>query len=258
MLRRIADAFILEPSREAIPVKHKSRRVLDFAGGTLDLWIERTSSASDDEVELFVLKFGGAGSRAERATTHPLDFWDDLRAEVWGVNWPGYGASSGRATLQTLAPAGDAAYQALQRVAAGRPILLTGNSLGCTVALQVAATYRDAAGLLLRNAPPLRQIVVGKHGWWNGWAGAWLIAQQVPRSLDAIAGARGSDVPALFVMSGRDRIVPLTYQELIYAAYAGPKQLIVFPEADHADPPGADDVASYRASLAWLRRCVGF
>jgi fermentation-respiration switch protein FrsA (DUF1100 family) len=189
---------------------------------------------------------------------HPLDFWDDLRGEVGGVNWPGFGASAGRATIASLAPAGDAIYQELLRVAAGRPILITGNSLGCTVALHVAAKHRNAAGLLLRNPPPLRQIIVGKHGWWNAWAGAWLIAQQVPRTLDALANARGSDVPALFAMSGRDRIVPLAYQETVYEAYAGPKRVIVFAEADHADPPGEGDVQPYRASLEWLRRCGGF
>jgi pimeloyl-ACP methyl ester carboxylesterase len=256
MLRRIADTIILEPSREAITAQHKRRRSLQHAGGQLDLWIERT--VGEDDAQLFVLKFGGAGSRAERATNHPLDFWDDLQAEVWSVNWPGYGDSGGRATLSAFAPAGDAVYQEIRRAAAGRPILVTGNSLGCTVALHVAAAHRDAAALLLRNVPPLKEVIVGKHGWWNAWAGAWLIAQQVPRELDAIAGARGSDIPALFVTSGRDRVVPVVYQEKVYEAYAGPKQCLVLADADHADPPGESDVENYRAVLAWLRRCAGF
>src|SRR5690606_20178469 len=118
----------------------------------------------------------------------------------------------------------------------------------------VAAQHRDAAGLLLRNPPALRQIIVSKHGWWNGWIGAWLVAQQVPRTLDAIANSRGSDVPALFVSSGRDRIVPVPFQELVYEAYAGPKNQVLLADADHADPPGEGDIEPYRQGLAWLRR----
>lgn len=253
MLRRIANSVLLEPTRNAIPAKHKTQVALPHVGGAIDLWIERANAATTDDVELFVLKYGGTASRAERGTTHPLDFWTDVRAEVWCMNWPGFGAGEGKATITAIAPAGDAVYQELRRVAAGRPILVTGNSLGSTVALYVAAKYRNASGLLLRNPPALRQIIVGKHGWWNGWIGAWLVAQQVPRTLDAIANSRGSDVPALFVVSGRDRIVPVPYQEKVYEAYAGPKNYVLFAEADHADPPGEGDIQPYRRALDWLR-----
>jgi pimeloyl-ACP methyl ester carboxylesterase len=254
MLRRIADAMILEPSREAIAVKQKSRRTLEHGGDLLDVWVERIAQRHADDTELFVLKLGGAGSRAERTTAHPLDFWTDIPAEVWGINWPGYGASSGRATLSAFAPAAMRAYEEIHRVAAGRPVLVTGNSLGSAVALSLAATRRDMQGLLLRNPPPLRQLIVGKHGWWNAWAPAWLVAQQIPRDLCAITNARGSDVPALFVTSGRDRIVPPAFQQGIFEHYAGPKNRIVLPDADHADPPSERDVNDYRQSLAWLRQ----
>jgi pimeloyl-ACP methyl ester carboxylesterase len=253
MLQRLADRLILCPSREEIPVEHKRRRALAFLQGSLDLWIETVNCPHQRDTEIFVLKFGGAGSRAERQTSHPIDFWSDVRAEIWGVNWPGYGASAGPATLASLPAAGVHVYEELRRVANGRPIVITGNSLGTAVALHVAARFRDMAALLLRNPPPLRQMIVGCHGWRSAWIGAWLVSCQVPRELDSIANARGSDVPALFVTSGRDRTVPPAYQQSVVDAYAGPKRHLILPNADHADAPSEADQQEYGRQLAWLR-----
>lgn len=132
-----------------------------------------------------------------------------------------------------------------------------GNSLGTAVALAVAARYRDMAALILRNPPPLRQLIVGRHAWYSFWVGAWLIASRVPRSLDSIGNARGSDVPALFVTSGQDRVVPPPYQELVYEAYAGPKRQLTLPQADHHDFPSEDDIPHYRRHLDWLAQRAG-
>ncbi len=153
-----------------------------------------------------------------------------------------------------LAAAGVAVYEELRRLANGRPILITGNSLGTVVTLHVAARFRDMAGLLLRNPPPLRQLIVGRHGWYSAWVGAWLVARRVPCELDSIQNAHGSDVPALFVTCGADRLVPPKYQTAIFDAYAGPKRRMILPGADHADLP---DDAEYREWLEWLRGRAG-
>ena len=254
MLQRIADSIILCPSRETIRVEHKSARVLSCVTGDVDIWVQRRSNSAAHSPELFVLKFGGAGSRAERATMFPLDFWDDLAAEIWAPNWPGFGKSVGRASVRHLAEVGAECYQEIRRAAGGRPIVVTGNSLGTTVAMSVAAQFRDMAGLILRNPPPLRQLILGKHGWYSLFAGAWLIAQCVPASLNSVANARGSDVPALFITSGRDRVVPPEYQQVVYDAYAGPKQNLVLPNADHADFPDEADLSAFHQHMQWLRQ----
>lgn len=256
MLRLIADTIILCPSRDEIPASHKLRRSLAHGREQVDLWVEHVACRSSDEAELFVLKFGGAGSRAERASAHPLDFWSDIPAEVWGVNWPGFGASSGRASLAMFPAMGHAVCEELRRVAGGRPIVVTGNSLGTAIALHVVAAHGDVSGLILRNPPPLRQLIVSKHGWWNAWVGAWLISTQVPRELDSLVNARRSSLPAVFVTSGKDRVVPPQFQDTIFEAYAGPKRRIVLPDSDHADPPGEGDQAEYDQHLHWLRQHV--
>jgi uncharacterized protein len=247
----LADRLILRPSRHPLDVAGKTRRAIPFAGGTLECWTHRTGAA-EREPDVFVLKYPGAGGRAERATDHPLGGWPDWCGEIWAVNPPGYGGSPGPATLQTLVAVARAAWEEVQRAAAGRPILVAGSSLGAAAAL-AAAAHGPVAGLLLRNPPPMREVVRGRFGgrgwrWFTEW-----IARQIPEPLSAIANARQATAPAVFVVSGRDRTVPPHYQQLIIDAYAGEKQVLRLAEADHHSPLTAVEQREYQTLLGWLR-----
>jgi pimeloyl-ACP methyl ester carboxylesterase len=194
MFSRLADRLILCPTRGPLDTEGKIRREVEFAGGALELWNPHGRELAPGAADLYILKFGGTASRAERATPHPAEAWEDLNSEVWAVNPPGYGGSPGGATLRLLAAAAEAAYLHLRGRALQRPILVTGNSLGTAYALYVAAKHR-VDGLILRNPPPLRQMIVGRYGWWNGFLGAMLIAAQTPRELDSIANAAYAERP---------------------------------------------------------------
>ncbi|MCH7727988.1 MAG: hypothetical protein IH991_16155, partial [Planctomycetes bacterium] len=174
VLKRLADKIILQPTNHFIPAGGKTRRMVGVGNDDVEVWVQRTQGGElhvSDRADLFVLKFPGTGGRAERASKHPADCWPSHAAEVWAVNPPGYGGSGGRASLRVLAPMAQAVFTALQETAAGRPIVVTGNSLGAVIALYVAANC-PVDGLLLRNPPPLREVIVGCHGWWNFGIGA--------------------------------------------------------------------------------------
>src|SRR5213076_1731280 len=111
--------------------------------------------------------------------------------EVWGVNYPGFGGSSGPARLARIGPASLAAYDELRKVAGTRPIFVFGASLGSTADLHIAA-QRPVAGLILHNPPAIRQMILRQFGWWNLWLLAGPLALQIPRELDSIANARAS------------------------------------------------------------------
>jgi uncharacterized protein len=255
MLSRLADRLILCPTCQPLDTEGKLCRRVEFAGGAVELWNPQGRESPPGEADLYILKFGGTGSRAERATPHPAEAWGDLNAEVWAVNPPGYGGSGGRATLGLLAAAVEAAYLHVRRRAGQRPMVVTGNSLGTAYALHVAAKHR-VDGLILRNPPPLRQMIVGRYGWWNGFLGAMLIAAQTPRELDSIANAARCKSPAVILSSQRDRAVPARYQRMILDAYAGEKQVLELPGADHADPLSESQLDRYRELLDWLRRQI--
>lgn len=255
MLARLADKLVLQPSRYAIQTAGKRRHVIPMDNGQIEIWSQRTPTDSDresTEPDLFILKFSGTGGRAERATKHPADYWDDCRTEVWAVNPPGYGGSTGRASLRMMGSMARAAYSALTRRAGSRPIVVTGNSLGAIFALHVAAQY-EIDGLLLRNPPPLRELIMGRHAWWTLGVGAWSIARQVPTELCSIRNAAASKAPTLFVMSGQDRVVPPRYQHRIIESHAGENRVLLLPRADHASLLDAEEQIAYGQLLTWLR-----
>jgi pimeloyl-ACP methyl ester carboxylesterase len=261
---RLANRFVLCPSRQPITAPQKVRRVLACGGVEVEVWIERTSGVADaapgaaDELpdpEVFILKFNGTGGRAERATVHPLEVWDGLPGEVWSVNPPGYGGSSGRASLRSLAGVAKAAFDELLATAGSRPIIVTGNSLGTATALHIAAHYADVpnlAGVVLRNPLPLRELIRGKFGW-RTLGLAHGVAGQIPSELDSIANAARAKAPCVIHSAGRDRIVPPKYQQLVVQAYAGPKQVVTVADADHVFVLSPDDEANYVQALTWLQ-----
>ena len=251
MFSRLADLFLLQPTRHAIDPQEKSRRRIDFAGGHLEVWAH-VRTDTERQPDIFILKLPGMGGRAERSSEHPAEVWQDAHTEVWALNPPGYGGSSGRASVQHLASAALAAFDEMQRIAHGRPVLVTGNSLGAAVALHVAVERR-VAGLILRNPPPLREVILERFGWWNLWLGASLIARQVPNDLDGISNAAKAQAPAVFVHSARDRVVPPHLQQRIIESYAGQKRVLLLADAGHADPIEEHRRDEYFELLHWLR-----
>jgi pimeloyl-ACP methyl ester carboxylesterase len=170
---------------------------------------------------------------------------------VCAFSYPGFGGSSGRATLSSLAPAALAAFDAVSARAAGRPILLAGHSMGTVVALVVAAR-RNVAGLVLHNPPPLRELILGRFGWCTLWIGAHMVARGVPPELDSLANARLATAPAVFLLGSRDSLVTQPYQRMIVDAYQGPKQIVDLPEGCHDTPIRQEDLPAIQPPMDWL------
>jgi pimeloyl-ACP methyl ester carboxylesterase len=257
---RLADRLVLCPSRGRIDVPHKTRRTIVAGGHEIEIWIEQSIPGGvTTSPELFVLKFNGAGGRAERATAHPFDFWADLPGEVWSPNPPGFGGSEGPPSLKWLAAVGRDVFEAVRAEAAGRPIVISGNSLGTATALHVAAAFADEAslvGLILRNPPPLSHLIARKFGM-RSLGLSLLVARQIPPELDSIANAAQCRVPAVFLCSGRDRIVPPWSQKLVIDAYAGEKRVVGVPDADHVFEFQQAELEEYGRALGWLRERIG-
>ncbi len=242
LLGHLGDRLLLWPTTAPIAAGAAQRRALPFAGGELEVWVMAARSGLAGR---YVLRFYGNADRAERwAASEAQDFPDD--AETWAVNYPGYGGSTGPASLERVAAAALAAYDAV--AASGKPVYVVGTSLGTTAALHVSAS-RQIAGVVLHNPPALSQLIVGEHGWWNLWLLAWPVAWQLPRQLDSVENARHSKAPALFVLSERDEVVPHKYHQLVAQAYAGEKQLILRPQARHNDPLDDATTAAYHQGL---------
>jgi pimeloyl-ACP methyl ester carboxylesterase len=205
-----------------------------------------------------MLEFTGNMTRAEEIVAYVASRWEDKPVETWVINYPGYGRSTGRATLRNIPPAALAAYDELARVAGDRPVFVAGQSLGSVAALHVAAN-RPVAGVIIQNPPAIRDQIWQQHGWWNLWLVPVTVGWQVPRELDSVANARRAAAPAVILIADADRVVPARFQHRVARAYGGEKRVIVQAGATHVTPLTDADAARLRDGMAWLfdRATVG-
>lgn len=244
LLLHVGDRLILFPSTEPIDAQGATRFSIPFEGGNLEI-----VRALVGESKAFVLRFYGNADRGERWVAGEAAQWPGV--EFWSVNYPGYGASTGPARLVRLADAALTAYDAMRTQAGERPTFVFGTSIGTTAALHVAAE-REVKGLLLQNPPPLRQLIMGQHGWWNLWILALPIALQLPASLDSLENARRARSPAVFVLASDDEVVPHKYHRLIADTYAGPKEVLIQKGAQHNTPFSPEFAMSVHDALGRL------
>jgi hypothetical protein len=225
--------------------------MVSCAGGEAEVYVARSPGAASREPVAFVLEFTGNATRAEQIAQYAADRWEQRPIELWAMNYPGYGRSTGPARMRSIGPAALAVFDELRRSAGDRPIILAGNSLGTAPAIYVAG-QRDATGLILQNPPALRQIILGDHGWWNLWLLAGPAALSVPDSLDSIANARSATEPAVFLLADADGYVKPHYQKLIVDAYAGEKRIITMHGAGHNDGVGPQATDKLHEAMDWL------
>jgi len=272
----LPDHLILFPTTAPISSGGAVRKTIPFETGDLEIWTARSRRAQQQgRADVFILRFYGNADRADRWAAMEAEMWNDRAVEIWGMNYPGFGGSTGPARLARIAPAAVAAFDVLKRHAANKvavesavpsgptpnpaprtahtkaPIVLFGTSIGVTAALHVAA-QRPIAGLILHNPVPLREVILRQFGWWNLWLLAGPVALQMPGDLDSIANARASRVPAIFLLAERDEIVAPRFHQLVVQAYAGEKRVIELRGAHHNDPIEGTALADLNDGLGWM------
>ena len=270
----LQDRLILFPTRSPIDAGGAVRKTIPFENGELEIWTAQSRRAQQQgRADVFILRFYGNADRADRWAAMEAEMWNDRAVEIWGMNYPGFGGSTGPARLSRIGPAALAAFDELQRQATSQgavasavpsgwssnpahttaPIVLFGTSIGATAALDVAVSHpTEIAGVILHNPVPLREIILRQFGWWNLWLLAGPVALQIPQDLDSIANARASRAPAIFLLAEKDEIVAPRFHQLVVQAYAGEKRVIELRGAHHNDPVGGAALADLNDALGWL------
>src|SRR5437667_2413010 len=211
---RLPDHLILFPSSNPIDAHGAIRKTIPFENGQLELWTAKSRLAEKNgRPEVYVLRFYGNADRGERWVRAEAESWNERAIEIWGMNYPGFGGSTGPARLKRIAPAALTAFDTLRSETAESPIVIFGASIGATPALYIA-TQRPVGGLVLHNPPALRQIILYHHGWWNLWLLAGPVAAQIPRELDSVRNSKAVHAPAIFLLAERDEIVAPRFQRL--------------------------------------------
>ena len=250
----LPDHLILFPTRAPIDAGSAARKTVPFENGELEVWTAKSHRARQQgHADIFILRFYGNADRADRWAAAETEMWSDRAVEIWGMNYPGFGGSTGLARLSRIGPAAVAIFDELSHHAANRPIVPFGTSIGATAALHVAASRpAGIAGLILQNPPPLREMILRQFGWWNLWLLAGPIALQVPRDLDSIENAKAIHAPAIFLLAQRDEVVAPRFHRLVVNAYAGEKRVIELRGAYHNDPIEGAALADLNNAFDWL------
>jgi len=149
---------------------------------------------------------------------------------VLSLNYRGYGLSEGAPGEKALFADALVIYD----YARSRPdvnperIVLAGRSLGTGVAVHVASR-RSAAGLVL--VTPFDSLAAVGASHYPFLPVRWMLRHR----FDSLALAPSIRSPVLMIAAGRDSIIPARHARRLYEAWAGPRDWVVLPEADHND-----------------------
>jgi Alpha/beta hydrolase family len=246
------DTLLLHPTTHHFDALGAQRLTFEHNGKRIEIYSALSPGAiAAGAPEAYMLYFPGNASRAESSATPLAKFWGARPVEVWAMNYPGFGLSDGPTALSSIEATALATYDELALRAAGRTIFVTGYSLGSTTALAVAV-HRPTAGMILQSPPPLPRVIMQRYGWWNLWLLAGTTVLQLPPDLNSLNTSPHIKAPALFILSGSDTLIPLEYQQLVVNAYAGDKQILLQPNANHDTPLAPADQLRLQSNLDWL------
>lgn len=158
-----------------------------------------------NEGPLIVSCFGNSSDRVEHGVDYIAKIAPYGQVLLW--DYPGYGDSSGQATVDTVERVTKALVPLIQARAAGRPVIYWGHSLGGFVCANMASQTDGVGGIILETtAPSIRSV-----------AAAWtpnqiplkvtfdddLLRFDIPAALDRL------NAPILIIGAGRDQVLPV-------------------------------------------------
>lgn len=250
----ICDKLILFPSTNSLYTKGLTRQIFTNEEKLkIEIWVNNhfKNKNGDEKAKVLILHFGGNAARAEDDVKFMMEVFGDYPVEIWGMNYQGYGKSEGKANLKSIPKDAQSAYQEILKASEGRPIILSGNSIGTTAALYVASRNK-VAGIFLKNPPPLQNLIREEYGNWNLWLLSTPAFLAVPSELNSLTNAPETKTPALIISAQDDEIVPSKFQEKIIKSYAGRKRIVYLPKASHNFFPLPSQNKDLKDGILWL------
>ena len=190
----------------------------------------------------FLAFHGNASNIANREPTY--EFLRDTPANVLALEYRGYGHSEGKPSEAGLYLDADAAYQFLINTKRLDPksILSFGQSLGTTVAADVAAHHK--VGALILEAPlPSASRAAGKMFWFLPGLSLLVYSQ-----FDTISKLKQIRAPVMVVQCTHDPVLSFQFGREVYNAAPSPKRFLRIEGACHEESSLIAPV-QYRSAL---------
>jgi fermentation-respiration switch protein FrsA (DUF1100 family) len=184
---------------------------------------------ADNAKFTFLAFHGNAGNIADR--TYLYEFLRATPANVFAVEYRGYGRSEGSPTETGLYQDADAALKYLIEVKRleRKQIIVFGQSLGTAVATHVAS--QNKVGGLILEAPFPSASAVAQHTFWFLPGISLLVYSQ----LDTEKRIKQLDAPLLVVHCEQDPVIPLQFGQKVYEAAHPPKSFVLIKSSCHEE-----------------------
>ncbi|MCI0403874.1 MAG: alpha/beta hydrolase [Acidobacteria bacterium] len=198
--------------------------------------------AQTEPAQRTVLYFhGNAGNLSLRLPT--IGWLQQLPANVLAVDYRGYGKSEGQPTEEGVYRDGEAAYNYLaeERKIPPEQIVVLGQSLGTTVAVDVASKKPVSAVVLEAGFPSAKRVAQEAMR----LPGVWLVMRSDFNSARKLKDVRA---PVLVAHCRQDSVIPFVLGEELYAAARRPSRFVAYPGDCH-EPVYTADPRDYAARL---------
>jgi pimeloyl-ACP methyl ester carboxylesterase len=150
-----------------------------------------------------------------------------VNADVYVLEYPGYGAREGSPSKQSLISAGEEAFQLLP---SSLPKYLVSESIGAGVACELAKKHpAEVAGMALFVPYHNLASVAQRH---LPFLPAYFLLLDRFNPAECLKSYHG---PIEFVIAENDEVVGAVTGKKLYVGYAGPKDLLLVPGAHHND-----------------------
>lgn len=244
-LRLMENSFIYFPSRDTNSIWDAASHGLTIE----DVWLiaedgvrihgwyvkaqapqagDAKAAGSGEENPVILLFHGNGGNITDR--TEKLALLASQGADVFIIDYRGYGKSGGHPSEAGIYTDGAAAYQHLTSVRGVEPrrIILFGESLGGAVACEVAGSHK-VGGIILESSFTSAIDVARKV--------FPLLPPQIflKSRFDNLGKIAHITAPVLILHGTQDTTIPPAHARRLYAAANGPKTLTLIPGAGHND-----------------------
>jgi len=150
--------------------------------------------------------------------------------DVFVLEYPGYGARGGSPGKESMVAAAEEAFQQLPQ---HHSRFVVSESIGAGVACELAKAHPQAVAGLALFVPYHDLASVAQRQMW--FLPAYFLLRDRFHPADCLKAYRG---PVKFIVAGADEILGAETGKRLFAEYAGPKALQVFPGAYHNDIAG--------------------
>ncbi len=188
-----------------------------------------------------VIFFYGNGMNMAAVSQSPVrEFLESSKLDYVFYDYPNYGLSKGTMSEKNYVEAGDRVLDRVRRIAPGRDIVLWGDSMGCAIAIQVAAyslTLPAPVKSLILMAPWTSFTDLVKYRVHIGW---FAKHETAGNRYDSLHAARfivaKSSMRALVIQGVNDEVIPVAMGKAIYDAFGSARAMwVAIPNAGHND-----------------------